>query len=273
MKNLIFRLFVLMTFYCTFSNAQAPGYLGKKASIMFNFSSFPAIAGPTQNNRGNDDNTFGEGSGKVGLNYEFEGHFSYVTGRYVNFAVFVGQYFTGVTSNAETESIVPDPNDFYSNTDRHYLFNRLNVRSAGITYSKFSKRRGALAPIGNRFFMSLKRSFITSEIIDKRTEYGHYLGESFGHAKLNIDESMTLDFFHMGWSNTQVFWNKMLFNVGVKIGFPLNFKYYGTLSDGGRALDIYETNQNQAQYESAVFDRIFRHEFFRVDIGVGYLLF
>ena len=273
MKRISLLVVILNCFLITL-NGQAPGYLGKKASILFNFSSFPAIVGPTQNNRGSNDKVFGNGSGNIGINYEFEGHLAYATGRYTSFDIFVGQYYTGATSNATTQSLVPDPNDFYSDTDNHYLFHRLNVKSVGITYSNFIKGKGALAPIGNRFFMSLKHCFITSEIIDKKTEYSRELGEVIGHDNLNIDDKFALNFFHMGYSNKQVFWHKMIFNVGVRVGFPINLKYYNMYFEGDTRYHPDENiSANQADYEYSVFDRLFRHELFRVDIGIGYLLF
>ncbi len=274
MKNLISIPIILLLIFPVCLFGQAPGYLGKRASIMFNFSSFPALFGPTQNNRGSEERTFGDRSGWLGINYELEGQFSYALGRYYSLGVFGGQYYTATKSKASTLSLpqIPGSNDM----DSHELFHRLNVTSVGLVYSKFNKKKGALAPIGNRFFCSLKTSFIKSEIIDKKTTFYNSDGELFGHGNLNIDEKINFSFFHFGWSNSQVFWNKMIVNVGFKIGFPLNLKYYASLSDGGTdgsALDIYNTNRNQANYEAAVFDRLFRHELMRIDIGVGYLLF
>ncbi len=272
MKNLFTTLLILLLILPLGLHAQAPGYIGKRASLMLNFSSFPAIAGPTKNNRGSSGRVFGEGEGRFGFNCEFEGQFSYALGRYFSLGIVGGQYATGTTSNADTFSEISNPQNYY--LDHHEMFHRLNVRSLGLMYSTFNKGKGGLAPIGNRFFMSVKRYFINSEIIYQDTYYANSSAAALGHGDLGIDESLNLTFFHIGWSNDMVLWDKVIFSAGFKLGAPLNLKFYDSLTEED-SLSYFGDNpdENQYKYEAAVFNRLVRHELFRIDFGIGYLLF
>lgn len=261
------KLIVLLISIVTplFIFAQPPGYLGKRASFTLAVSSLPVINGPTQNNRGR--RAFEERKDGIGFNYEFEGDFSYVVGRYKSLGVKVGQYYTGALSSAYTRTVsAPEGNDY----DIHELFNRVNVKSVGITYSKFKRGKGALAPIGNRFYWGLKQTYISAEILDKTTRYGgEGLGIVLGHRPIEVDQKTRLAFITMGWSNNQVFWDKLILKTGLRLSFPLKGSAYN-YSDSIDGDDAYT---NQENFERAMHARIMAHELFRVDVGVGYLLF
>ncbi len=279
MKNLR-ALFVALIFICSNNLfSQPPGYLGKRASINFNLSSSPALIGPTQNNRGEADKTLGEGAGWLGINYEFSVDFSYVLGRHRSISLLVGQYYTGLKMNATTTPIalelISGGNASSNALDRHELLYRVNVRSVGIIYSKFKNERGALAPIGNRFYIGLKRNFANASVIDKRTDfYDSTFGNQFGHNNLNIDENKSFHYLLLGWSNNMVFWDQVIFKTGFRLGLPLDYGFYKYITnDTEDVTPEYNTNPNQFEYEADLFKRLAWHEFLRVELGIGYLLF
>jgi len=270
MKIKAFACLVLVLGIISPSVGQAPGYLGKKAIIAFNLSSSVAFNGPTQNNRGKDG--FGEPSGNYGVNYEFEGSFSYVIGRYSSLELAVSQYYTGVASSAETPAL---PLDLLDNgMDNHDLFHRLNVKSISLVYSKFKSNKGALAPIGNRLYYGLKRNSVSGSILDKRTNfYQENLGLVLGHQPLNINQKMNIYYALVGWSNTQIFWDKMTFTTGLRFAIPLKLNLENYFDQDPRLHIDYFDDPNKALFETNVSSRINYHEVFRLNIGIGYLLF
>ncbi len=274
MKKINTLLLISLFFFPIFLLAQAPGYLGKKGFLSLTVSSLPAINGPTQNNRGGDFRTFGTSAGRLGFNYEFEGSFSYVIGRYRTISINAAQYYTGATHSAQTltSGTVFDPFSF-NELDDHDLFSRLNVKSITLRVSKFNASKGALAPVGNRIYYGLKRSFISSNIVDKETRYYNELGELFGHQKIELEQKMNLNFFQLGWSNDQVFWDKVILSMGIRFNIPLNIDLIRIAYEDKSYDPNYSTNPNQTDYDVAVFSRVFNHEIFRVNIGVGFLLF
>ncbi len=264
MHKLKLLLFILSSLAPLILMAQPPGYLGKRASVNFTVSSLPVILGPTVNNRGRD--YFGEKKKGIGFNYEFEGDFSYVVGRYRSLSLKVGQYYTGALSQAYTTPL--GASGGYGQ-DEHDLFHRVNVKSIGIILSRFKKEKGALAPIGNRFYWGVKRTFISASIAEMTTDYrDEVVGPIFGHRPINIDQSMNINFLVLGWSNHQVFWDKLILKTGFRIAIPFNLAEYDFEGDSGGS-----TFTNQENFESAINSRVVNHELFRVDIGVGYLLF
>ncbi len=263
MNRLKLLLLILSSLTSLLLMAQPPGYLGKRASVTFNISGLPAYNGPSLNNRGRK--AFGEKKKGIGINYEFEFDFSYVVARYKSLGLKIGQYYTGTETYARTETISDMDNS--SDRDEHYLFNRLNVRSIGLVYSKFKRKKGAIAPIGNRFYWGLKRTFVTAEIIDKRTVYGgDGLGIVYGHAPLTYNQNVAFNLLTMGWSNNQIFWDKLILKTGFRFSIPL-------FTGGLDYQSTFRGSNNQDNFDKRVIQRVASHELFRFDIGIGYLLF
>jgi len=270
MNKILFLLF-LSVFLPLASQSQPPGYLGKRATLLFNFSSFPAFEGPTQNNRGISFSTerFGESEQGLAFNYEFNLDFSYVVSRMRSLSLGVGQYYTGVVTDTRTRSrptlLEPNPS---SAEDFHSLFNRLNVRSITLMYHKFKGEKGALAPIGNQFSYGLKYLSINSEIVDKRTSYRLSGGSFFGHEPLNLPNKTSFLLFKMAFKD------HFVIKMGIQVGVPLHYRYWEAVSNGKEVL--YDTGDKENQYYDfrvPVLRRIFFHELLRFDFGVGFLLF
>jgi hypothetical protein len=262
MKTNSILLFLFLSICPLILNAQPPGYLGKRATISLGISSFPTIDGPTQNNNGS--NFFGDSNERSwGVDYEFEGNFSYTVGRQSSIGLTVGQLHTGMTTRAETEALVGSPIPSFEPIDYHELFYRLNVRSISLTHSIYRSKKGALSPLGNYFFWGIKRSFISGKVIDKKTDY--HAGEVFGHRSLEIDPKTAYSSIIFGWSNHQIYWDKLIVKTGFRFGVPLNIFSWNKLSDNN--------DTNQEEFEIDAYQRLWRHEIIRIDFGIGYLLF
>lgn len=273
-KSLIFTSFLLLSFFLM---AQPPGYVGKRLYTTFNFSSFPTVNGPTQNNNGLE--YFGDVHDRDwGIDYELEGELSYVIGRYSSIGITIGQFYTGLKSEAETESLGQE-NINFSNIqyDRHDLFYRLNVKSIGLHYSWYKSKKGALAPLGNHTYIGIETSFIKGEILDKKTIYSldeFGLGSSIGHANLNVDPSTVYHSIMLGWSNNQILFDRLIFKVGLRFTLPLSLKVYnGNSRNEAVSNFFYDDNPNHSLFKARTFDRMVSHQMLRINIGLGILIF
>ena len=268
--------------------AQPPGYLGKRAFLTIGVSSKPSRKGPTQNGRGFSGFLYGafESDKKWGLDYEFEGKLSYVIGRYRTLGVTVGQYYTGMFSTATSLSLGANIVNFSDEPiDEHELFHRLNVRSIAVSTSKFNSGKGGLAPLGNQIVYGIKRTFATGEILDKYTDYYfEEISNIYGHGPIGVDDvEVAYNTLILGWSNNQIFFNRLILSVGGRFGIPLSSKAYAALGENAdqdpRLDDNFDSieevyqNRNRIYYEYGVLDRLVRHEAFRIDVSVGLLLF
>ena len=117
--------------------------------------------------------------------------------------------------------------------------------------SEFYKKKGALAPVGNRVYYGLKRSFITSEIKDKTTNFRNSgSGQVLGHAPLVENRKYALTFLTIGLSNNQVFFDKLILNTGIRFSFPLNkVAYLDLLDTTYEQHPDFESDPNQAIFE------------------------
>lgn len=265
MRNL--NLLLLLVFLPLIAFGQPPGYLGKRASLNLTLSTTPVIAGPTKNDRGR--RTLNPNAGSLGLNLEFEGNFNYVIGRYRSIGIIGGMYTTGhpfrVFNDGFTSALIPEGDGIFGERFNDYdLFFQLRVRSIGLILSRYKQIKGALAPIGNRFYWGIKRNFIKSEITDSNGAF---------NTNFNIDQTKAFNFLLLGWSNNQVFWDRVLFKTGLRIAMPLSLKYIRYASNGEDTHPNYFEDSNQVNHDVGIFRRILRHELFRLDISVGYLLF
>ena len=267
------RLIVLLAVVITpfLLTAQAPGYLGKRAAVSFSLSGGVTIDGPNQNNKGSEffGNQMSTDEGKIGFNHEFIFDFSYALSRYRGLQLSGSQYYTGMLSEARTIAVGG------SGLDRHDLFYRLNVKSISLDYSFYSRKRGALAPVGSRYYFGLKTNIVSGKIIDKLTNYfDPAIGAVLGHKLLEVDPKENLYYFTWGWSNSSVIADKIIFKAGISGAIPVDWIIGRGAFEAfeGQNGDYFYRN-NQSSFEENVYTRLWAHEILRINIGIGYLIF
>ncbi|MEM0993103.1 MAG: hypothetical protein AAGI49_08695 [Bacteroidota bacterium] len=252
--------------YGSTAHAQVPGYLGKRTFFTFDIAAAAAIGAPTKGNAGTDagNDLFIYG---VGLNYEWQAQISHVISRDKAIGLRLGHYTTATDSYASFATSGEElfPTDYTGPIQSDDVFFLPRVQSLGLVYMKFNQSKGAIAPMGSYKFFGLKRAFIsnTGAIVDEQGE-----GSSSSGDDISIDDRFGMNFFIMGASKTRIFADKMLFNVGFQVGLPLSFKY---LQDDFSFSD--EFTKNTTRFRNSVGHRIVGHELFRMNIGVGLLLF
>lgn len=260
-------LAVLCLFFTQQISAQAPGFMGKKATLSVNSASSIATFGPTKNNRGVDK--FDSLEDDIGLNHRVDIDFSYVLARYSSVTLTLGRLATGVSTSAYTKVAVPE---FYEESarDYHELFYRLKVNSVGILYNRFKPSKGSLAPMGQTFSFGLRRLFITGDLIEQNTKY--HGNDGFEHRPLNIQSDFALNFATCAWTYTHIVRNRFLLNLGFQVSVPVDFGRYSNFT----RISILENEGRENYtdlYEAQVFGRLLAHEFYALKIGAGVLLF
>lgn len=262
-KELRFFILFFLSTFPFFGQAQAPGYIGKRASISVGMLGSASITGPSKNNRG--DNAFGAiGQGKIGFNPELKVEFSYTTGRYRSIELGWSKYTTGLTSYAEGDF------RFSSGSTAAFLFSHLNVKSIDFAYSYYMRQQGALAPIGNRYFIGLKTSFISANLIGEGgNDFEEYNPTDITYEDLDVDTDLRITYFTAGWSISTVISDKVIFKAGMTTALPLSWI-------GDRDLIVLSDDRSErtlAEYKRSTFFRLFRYESIRVSATIGYLLF
>ncbi|MEL6636446.1 MAG: hypothetical protein AAFW73_09015 [Bacteroidota bacterium] len=267
MKQLKLLTFLIGSLVPLLSAGQAPGYLGMRTTVGFTVSAFPATESPTQNNRGS--NFFGDEGGGFGLNYEWELQLGYVLSRRKQLQLILGQYYTGVATSMSTFPRFQDPFSSLFNLDFHELFFRVNTRSVGLMMSSYGGKNGGIAPMGNRFFYGVKFSFLSSEIVDKRTTYSSPQSEMLGHEPLDLKQRLLIPTFFLGWGNDLFLSDHLILGFGIRFGLSLG-NGLPLILNGDEEVSATDT---QARYRNALGRRHLLHEVLRFDLGLKYLLF
>ena len=167
-------LFLLM--FCSFlTYGQSPGYMGKKTSVQFNFSSSPVWFGPTANNNGSDVfDTEDAGQYKFGFNTKYGFSLNRSIGRRVSIEASVDYGKTGYFNNdgGETfETISVFDGAGTGARDNHKLFFNARVTDFALALRMFNRKKGSLSPLGLYFGPRIGYSIAQSEILDRKTNY------------------------------------------------------------------------------------------------------
>lgn len=257
------------------SYGQVPGYLGKRLSIEYSTELAIAFKGVTQNNKGYGDVLTARGDygskKEFGLSYNHNAKISYVVSRQRALGIQVSQYFTGMTTTMTSKSILSP--EFL---DEHHNLHRLNVKSIGLIYTKFFDERGALAPLGSYYNLGIDKIWVTGDIID-RAVYGPGFGDErlTVYNDLSIDQSLDLFAFSIGFGNTQVFYDRFLFKYGAVLRFPIFNEFEGgeeALRGSYYSDNRFNSDPNQVIFEFDTFQRLFSHNFMKLEVGFGILL-
>lgn len=248
-------------------SAQPPGYLGKRLYISGGVSMGIATNHPDKNNRGGDyfGKEYNTSGSNYGLNLEYNLGLSFVTARQQILNFKFGTYQTGLVSDAISINLLNN------NPISHDLFYRLSVQTFQLDYGWFSRKRGALSPLGGQYYLGLKLHTVSGDIIDKITSFNP---DSFAppHSNFDITQKVWLLQPVIGWSNTMVFFDQIVFRAGINFGIPMYItENYNEGIISRRASNV--NTRNQDVFENDAMRRIYDRSMMQVDISIGYLLF
>jgi len=245
------------------ANAQTPGYLGKKFSIGIGSSFYPAIFGPSKNQKSITDRRFSFNQPFLekgfGMNSTFELSIDYAQFRYGSIGVYGSRYNTGMVARYRS---------FDTGFNEIDVFHILNTNTIGIRYSRFKANRGALAPIGRYVSYGLEGVFVSGQ--SKEIEFdGFPVVSEF----LNFDQKKSFLNLSTKYMMSYPLSDNLLLKVGGSIRLPILLpSIYIRFFDSTGQFSLFE-DSFKSFYDLSVINRIARHGFMRFELSLNYLLF
>jgi hypothetical protein len=256
-------IFVLafISFASINSNAQAPGYLGKRLIVNYDLYTFPAIFNP--NNRGND--------GVTSLNFRNEISLDYVIGLHqsigLSFHTTKTKFDLDRTFNYETDKSG-------STIDINYkgCVGNISAYAFGLhTHLYFDQY---IAPLGTYFkpeilYIRLKPSYDTNVAYEKMVDH---VGQKLTNYP-NLDNQGLYSTIAIGATigTHYIFYDRLVVNVGFQFGWAFGGKKMNELMG---ADNITNKSLNESNYiPVSAKSRLMSQYFINVNAGVGFLIF
>ncbi|MDC0230801.1 hypothetical protein OAK19_02455 [Aureispira] len=163
MKQLavIFTLLLLLPFH---SEAQVPGYQGKKFFIEVGGSFFPNFFYPTAQNKGAQSFPFEEHTGHFTIKDRYSLSLHYIIGRKSTFKLAYNYQVSGLLHYASTPGLV-------FGTDYHSLFYQLHMHDVNLGFNLYGKKNINLAPNGFYWDLGIRIVYIDGVLRDQRVDY------------------------------------------------------------------------------------------------------
>lgn len=265
LKHFLFLLIILSGLHSAI--AQAPGYMGKRITIGADLHSFLAFVGPTANNRGS--NRFYDGSNEsdfsVGVNWRVGGSVGYVLSRNTQLLLFGDYLKTGVAH----EAYLYTNNGFGgSNTDYFTVFHQMTGLTGGVGMRKYSLSKGALAPMGRYWGLSLLATQLRANV----TKTGEVSANpSVIGKKLGLDGAKVMNLslgYEIGYS--YIISDNLQFNIGVKTILLLTGQIARRVDPDLSGQDT--EADNKLLFKKAALSRYAPHGRFNINLGLSYLI-
>ncbi|MBL3657865.1 hypothetical protein [Fulvivirga sediminis] len=245
----IFLTTALLLSVTFFSEAQVPGFMGKRASFSLNLNPTPALINQNENNViifNIDENSRSTKQNYLAFNYRPQVSFDYLVGKNLSLGIDYKLLTTGTTRAYEEE---PEKENDYEHLHNDDV---LKGSSLGLHIKYFlHKKSGSIAPIG--YYQTLGLEYATLNTYDDKDSDEKLFVNDFKHFILT---------YEAGKQN--VFFNTLLISYGVEFGYafvPGNF--------------MFEEPQWTIQEESGynVHRSLFGYYVFSFKLGIGSLLF
>ncbi len=225
-----------------FAHAQVSGYMGKKWLLIYDFHTFPCFTYPNQNGK----------TGYQYLNLKHTFSLEYALARHLA----VG---TGV-SLFKTDYNFTDISYFYSNDNSvYYNYTPSNIGSMNVTaydfYLKIFLHKN-LAPLGS--YIKLQADYYnTNWSMDVSKGGGKPPLTPFPSTGSSKSTGVSVSF-----GRQYIYWDHLVLNSSFQIGF------------------VFKGSSTKAQYTTpaefmnvVTTSRLFYHDLFNLNIGIGYLIF
>lgn len=258
MKSTLLGIALTFSLISCLHAQKAPGYMGRRLFIRPEIAYAPTLRGPTANNRGGADYTYGEQGTRFGFNTKYGVQAGYVVSRSIAWSLEGSYMATGLVVNANTPSIL-----FQNNFDLHSLFYKLSGPEIGLAWSMFDILNGGVAPMGTYISLRARMAFLKGEVLDKRTTY-YRNNSSAGHLPLGITptyEHLTLG---LELGRQMMIGDRLVLSLSVE-GNLAPAQYISFV------LGSSSSDTNQGQFNSAARDRMLTHSIVMFKTGVGYL--
>lgn len=238
---------------------QVPGYLGKRISLQGEFHSFPALGGPTSNNKGlQNSDELGEGS--FGLNWSAGARLGYVVSRQSQVLLTFDYFKTGMNQSVYFET------GGFDYGSREVFFD-LTGLSFGVGTRKFRSAKGGLAPMGTYTGYSLHATMLNGKANREFSQGTEIHGTKPNHIVPAFGYEIGTNF---------VVKDRMLLNVGAKLNFALSPRAVGYVLAEAVSYDPYSNEKglslaegNTENFKTIAASRYALHSVFMIYLGVG----
>ncbi len=273
MKHLLF--FVTITLFLvnsTQTQAQVPGYQGKRFFIELGGSFFFNLGSPTAQNKGPRSFPFDEHTGHFTLTDRYKLAVHYVFSRKNTFKIAYNYQVSGLNTSAVTPSL------FQSSQDYHHLFYQLHAHDINLGINVYGKANANLAPLGFYWDLGLRFIFVNGVLRDQRVEYADNRADNRPYpdqvAPLTEDPFTFLFGLTALWGYRTVIADRITFSVGLETTiFPQYIFVAGPLGPLPNPLNVGGNSPELSNYQLQTIRNLQDRYFLGVHVSIGALLF
>jgi hypothetical protein len=272
MKHFLF--FVTITLFLVNTSqtqAQVPGYQGKRFFIEFGGSFFFNLGFPTAQNKGPQSFPFNEHTGHFTLKDRYNLSLHYVVGRKKTVKLAYNYQVSGLNTTASTPSL------FQTSRDNHNLFYQLHAHDINIGINFYGKANANLAPLGFYWDLGLRFVFVNGVLRDQRVDYADNRADNRPYPDQVAALTHETFTFMLGvtalWGYRTVIADRILFRIGIEATiFP---QYLFIASPIGALPNPFAggSSPEMSNYQFQTIQNIQDRYLFGIHIGVGALLF
>lgn len=271
MKHLLFFVtIILFLVNSSQTQAQVPGYQGKRFFVELGGSFFFNLGFPTAQNKGPKSFPFQEHTGHFTVSDRYRLAAHYVFSRKNTLKLAYNYQVSGLNTNAFTPSL------FQSGQDYHNLFYQLHAHDINIGINAYGKSNANLAPLGFYWDLGLRFIFVNGILRDQRVDYADNRADNRPYpdqVAALTHESFTFMFGVTAmWGYRAVIADRITFSVGVEATiFP---QYLVLASPIGPLPNPFNTSGDQLpQYQLQTIRNIQDRYLLGIHISLGALLF
>jgi hypothetical protein len=249
----------ILTIFVQSTNAQIPGYLGKRISLQADVQTIQTFLGPTANNRGRV--YYGEKGGGYAWNWRAGLSAGYALSRQKQLVIGYDYLVTGLALDVNSESY--DQIFDITYTDQHQLFYNLEVNTVTLGLRNFNPIKGGIAPFGKYKGWFFEYSNIKGKILDKKTILQDVGFNRTSHGPLGLSSKSNLYVLGYAMGENIILKDRFLLNIGARLRIPLNYDFFTHLEqDYDNGIDTFKAYSK---------DRISVHSLLTINVGAGFL--
>jgi hypothetical protein len=256
MKKIIIILFILSSTVLN-SRAQISGYMGKRMLFMFDLHTRPSFSEPNVN--GNN--------GITSLNTKQSLALEYVTGEHNSIGIAYSFYNT-MFDFKEIQVSIADVAGFGNSTFIPIGLGSMSVKNYSI-YFKFFKG-GNLAPLGT--YLKLQFDYFAwDNTYNWKQNLGDDPAQNASIQKWLDNSSYESYGINMTFGNQLIYFDHLVVNYALQFGYLFNGGRTAIFGDIDPSDSVYPAHSDALKYASSA--RVFSHNLWSINLGIGYLLF
>jgi len=215
MKHLLFFVIsILLLIISTQTQAQVPGFQGKRFFIEFGGSFFFNLGAPTAQNKGPRSFPFNEDTGDFTLKDRYNVSIHYVFSRKNTLKLAYNYQVSGLNTSTSTPSL------FQASQDNHNLFYQLHAHDINLGINIYGKSNANLAPLGFYWDLGFRFIFVNGVLRDQRVEYADNRPDNRPYpdqvAALTHDPFTFMFGLTALWGYRTIIANRITFSAGIE---------------------------------------------------------